>query len=110
MMRQQVIGSTHGGLRYLSEVLDLAAKGKVKPIVETFSLDWATDAYDRLASGRCAFAACSRPRKATDARACREMRGRISRQARGRLAALRIRAVIELATPIGGVRPRSPFR
>ena len=27
MMRQQVISSTHGGLRYLSEVLDLAAKG-----------------------------------------------------------------------------------
>ncbi|SIO45424.1 alcohol dehydrogenase catalytic domain-containing protein [Paraburkholderia phenazinium] len=55
MMRQRVIGSTHAGLRHLSEVLDLAAKGKVKPIVETFSLDRATEAYDRLASGKMRF-------------------------------------------------------
>lgn len=55
MMRQQVIGSTHGGLRYLSEVLELAARGKVKPIVETFALDQATEAYDRLASGKMRF-------------------------------------------------------
>lgn len=51
MMRQRVIGSTHGGQHYLGEVLGLAAKGEVKPIVETFPLDRATDAYDRLASG-----------------------------------------------------------
>jgi len=55
MMRQRVIGATHGGQRYLSEVLDLAAQGKVKPIVETFSLDRANEAYDRLASGRMRF-------------------------------------------------------
>jgi D-arabinose 1-dehydrogenase-like Zn-dependent alcohol dehydrogenase len=55
MMRQQVIGSTHGGQHYLSEVLDLAAKGKVKPITETFPLDRATDAYDRLSSGQMRF-------------------------------------------------------
>ncbi|MCE3029589.1 alcohol dehydrogenase catalytic domain-containing protein [Streptomyces sp. CMSTAAHL-2] len=55
MMRQKVIGSTHGGQHYLAEVLDLAAQGKVKPITETFSLDRATDAYDRLASGRMRF-------------------------------------------------------
>ncbi|MFD8061955.1 alcohol dehydrogenase catalytic domain-containing protein [Streptomyces cyaneofuscatus] len=55
MMRQQVIGSTHGGQHYLSEVLDLAAKGKVKPITETFPLDRATDAYDRLSSGKMRF-------------------------------------------------------
>ncbi|WP_267554324.1 alcohol dehydrogenase catalytic domain-containing protein [Rhizobium rhizogenes] len=55
MMRQRVIGSTHGGQHYLSEVLDLAAKGKVKPIVETFTLDQATEAYDRLASGKMRF-------------------------------------------------------
>jgi propanol-preferring alcohol dehydrogenase len=55
MMRQQVIGSTHGGQHYLSEVLDLAAKGKVKPITETFPLDRATEAYDRLASGKMRF-------------------------------------------------------
>jgi len=51
MMRQRVIGSTHGGLQMLSEVLKLAATGNVKPIVETFTLDEATHAYDRLVSG-----------------------------------------------------------
>lgn len=55
MMRQQVIGSTHAGLLHLSEVLKIAANGKVKPIVETFSLDQATEAYDRLASGKMRF-------------------------------------------------------
>lgn len=55
MMRQRVIGSTHGGQQYLGEVLELAAKGKVKPIVETFSLDQATEAYDRLVSGKMRF-------------------------------------------------------
>ncbi|MFC9755246.1 alcohol dehydrogenase catalytic domain-containing protein [Streptomyces sp. NPDC056921] len=55
MMRQQVIGSTHGGQHYLSEVLDLAAKGKVKPITETFPLEGATGAYDRLAAGTMRF-------------------------------------------------------
>lgn len=55
MMRQRVIGSTHGGQHYLSEVLDLAAKGKVRPLVETFDLSQATEAYDRLASGKMRF-------------------------------------------------------
>ncbi len=55
MMRQRVIGSTHGGQQQLAEVLDLAAKNKVKPIVETFTLDRAAEAYDRLASGRMRF-------------------------------------------------------
>lgn len=55
MMRQQVIGSTHGGQQYLGEVLDLAGEGKVKPITETFTLDQATDAYDRLSSGKMRF-------------------------------------------------------
>ncbi|MGW4287234.1 alcohol dehydrogenase catalytic domain-containing protein [Streptomyces sp. NPDC004673] len=55
MMRQKVIGSTHGGQHYLSEVVDLAGQGKVKPIIETFSLDQATEAYDRLASGKMRF-------------------------------------------------------
>lgn len=55
MMRQRVIGATHGGQQYLSEVLNLAATGKVKPLVETFALDQATEAYDRLASGKMRF-------------------------------------------------------
>lgn len=52
MMRQREIGSTHGGQRCLSGVLDMAAKGKVKPLVETFELDEAPEAFDRLASGK----------------------------------------------------------
>ncbi|MFJ4031504.1 alcohol dehydrogenase catalytic domain-containing protein [Streptomyces griseoluteus] len=55
MMRQKVIGSTHGGQHYLSEVVDLAGRGKVKPIIETFSLDQATEAYERLSSGKMRF-------------------------------------------------------
>ncbi|MFJ3664627.1 alcohol dehydrogenase catalytic domain-containing protein [Streptomyces sp. NPDC090119] len=55
MMRQKVIGSTHGGQHHLSEVVDLAGQGKVKPIIETFSLDQANEAYDRLASGKMRF-------------------------------------------------------
>ncbi|GAA0418011.1 alcohol dehydrogenase catalytic domain-containing protein [Streptomyces luteireticuli] len=55
MMRQKVIGSTHGGRHYLSEVVGLAGRGKVKPIIETFSLDQATDAYDRLSTGKMRF-------------------------------------------------------
>lgn len=52
MMRQRVVGSTHGGQQYLAEILELAAKGKVKSIVETLSLDQATEAYERLSSGK----------------------------------------------------------
>lgn len=55
MMRQKVIGSTHGGLQRLSEVLDLAAAGKVKPIIETFALEQATEAFNRLEHGRMRF-------------------------------------------------------
>jgi D-arabinose 1-dehydrogenase-like Zn-dependent alcohol dehydrogenase len=63
MMRQQVIGSTHRGQHYLGEVLDLAGKGKVKPIVETFTLDQATEAYDKLSSGRMRFRGVFTPHK-----------------------------------------------
>ncbi len=51
MMRQRIIGSTHGGLQRLSEVLDLAATGAVAPVIESFSLDQAPLAYERLTSG-----------------------------------------------------------
>lgn len=55
MMRQQIIGSTHGGQHYLSEALDFAGNGKVKPVTETFSLDQANEAFDRLSSGKIRF-------------------------------------------------------
>lgn len=64
MMRQQVIGSTHGGQHYLGEVVDLAGKGKVKPITETFSLDQATEAYDRLSTGKMRFRGVFTPHSA----------------------------------------------
>lgn len=63
MMRQKVIGSTHAGQQYLGEVLNLAGKGKVKPIVETFTLDQATEAYDRLSSGKMRFRGVFTPQK-----------------------------------------------
>ncbi|NDK91570.1 alcohol dehydrogenase catalytic domain-containing protein [Gordonia desulfuricans] len=55
MMRHSVIGSTHGGLDKLSEVLALAGTGAVKPITEQFGLDDAAEAYDRLKSGKLRF-------------------------------------------------------
>ncbi|MBE2997189.1 alcohol dehydrogenase catalytic domain-containing protein [Nocardiopsis sp. HNM0947] len=64
MMRQQVIGSTHGGQHYLSEVLDFAGKGKVKPITETFTLDQANEAFDRLSTGRMRFRGVFTPQNA----------------------------------------------
>ncbi|WP_078310985.1 MULTISPECIES: alcohol dehydrogenase catalytic domain-containing protein [unclassified Mycobacterium] len=63
MMRQKVIGSTHGGQQRLGEILDYAAKGQVKPIIETFSLDQATEAYDRLVSGKVRFRGVFTPSK-----------------------------------------------
>ncbi|WP_078278333.1 alcohol dehydrogenase catalytic domain-containing protein [Mycobacteroides franklinii] len=63
MMRQKVIGSTHGGQQRLGEILDHAAKGQVKPIIETYSLDQATKAYDRLVSGKVRFRGVFTPSK-----------------------------------------------
>lgn len=51
MMRQRVIGSTHGGFQKLSEVLALAATGAVRPIVERLTLDQGPEAYGRLKAG-----------------------------------------------------------
>lgn len=61
MMRQKVIGSTHGGLQRLSEVLDLAASGRVRPIVEAFALDSAPEAFARLRAGQLRFRAVLTP-------------------------------------------------
>ena len=64
MMRQKVIGSTHGGQRFLSEVLGLAGEGKIKPITETFSLDQAHEAYHRLSTGKMRFRGVFTPQNA----------------------------------------------
>jgi alcohol dehydrogenase len=49
--RIQVIGSQQNGPEYLYEALDYVAKGKVKPIVETYPLSDAPKAYQRVAEG-----------------------------------------------------------
>ena len=55
--RVRVIGSTQNGREYLYEALDYAAKGKVKVISETYSLDDAPKAYARVAEGSVRFRA-----------------------------------------------------
>jgi alcohol dehydrogenase len=42
---------------YLYEALDYVAKGKVRVITETFSLDDISNAYDRVANGKVRFRA-----------------------------------------------------
>ena len=55
--RIQVIGSTQNGREYLYEALDIAAKGKVKVMAETYLLADAPKAYQRVAEGKPRFRA-----------------------------------------------------
>jgi alcohol dehydrogenase len=55
--RIRIIGSQQNGPEYLYEALDFVAKGKVKTIVETYSLAEAAKAYDRVAEGKARFRA-----------------------------------------------------
>jgi D-arabinose 1-dehydrogenase-like Zn-dependent alcohol dehydrogenase len=55
--RIQVIGSTQNGPEYLYEALDFVAKGKVKVIAETYMLDEAPKAYQRVVEGKARFRA-----------------------------------------------------
>ena len=55
--RVRVMGSSQNGPEYLYEALDYAAKGKVKVIAETYSLDEIPKAYDRVAEGKVRFRA-----------------------------------------------------
>jgi alcohol dehydrogenase len=57
MKRIQIIGSQQNGPEYLYEALDFVAKGKVKTIVETYSLQQAPKAYERVADGKARFRA-----------------------------------------------------
>ena len=52
-----IIGSQQNGPEYLYEVLDFVAKGKVKVMTETFSLDNIGEAYDKVANGQVRFRA-----------------------------------------------------
>ena len=53
--RHQIIGSNHNGREYLYEALNYVAKGKVKVMTETFPLDDAADAYEKMARGNVRF-------------------------------------------------------
>ncbi len=55
--RWRILGSTQNGQEYLYEALDYVAKGKVKIIAETFSLDDIAEAYEKVASGNVRFRA-----------------------------------------------------
>lgn len=55
--RCRIVGSTQNGSEYLYEALDYVAKGKVKVIAETYSLDEINRAYERVADGQVRFRA-----------------------------------------------------
>jgi alcohol dehydrogenase len=57
MKRIRIIGSQQNGPEYLYEALDYVAAGKVKTIVETYSLAEAQKAYERVAEGKARFRA-----------------------------------------------------
>jgi D-arabinose 1-dehydrogenase-like Zn-dependent alcohol dehydrogenase len=58
--RYQIIGSQQNSPEYLYEALDFLAKGKVKVMTETFSLDNIGEAYDKVANGKVRFRAVIR--------------------------------------------------
>ncbi len=57
MRRIRILGSQQNGPEYLYEALDLAAKGKVKVIAETYRLDEINRAYERVEKGQVRFRA-----------------------------------------------------
>jgi dehydrogenase len=58
--RYQIIGSQQNSPEYLYEALDFLAKGKIKVMTETFSLDNIGEAYDKVANGKVRFRAVIR--------------------------------------------------
>ena len=56
--RHQIIGSQQNSPEYLYEALDFLAKGKVKVMSETFSLDNIGEAYDKVEKWKSSFS-CS---------------------------------------------------
>jgi 2-desacetyl-2-hydroxyethyl bacteriochlorophyllide A dehydrogenase len=55
--RLKIVGSQQNGREYLYEALDYVAQGKVKVMAETYTLDEAVKAYDRVANGQVRFRA-----------------------------------------------------
>jgi alcohol dehydrogenase len=60
LSRHQIIGSQQNSPKYLYEALDFVAKGKVKVMTETFSLEDISEAYDKVANGEVHFRAVIR--------------------------------------------------
>jgi D-arabinose 1-dehydrogenase-like Zn-dependent alcohol dehydrogenase len=58
----RVMGSTQNRRGDLVDTLALAAKGKIKPVVETFPLERVNDALARLESGRMRYRGVLLPR------------------------------------------------
>lgn len=58
--RIKVLGSQQNNREYLYEALDLVAKGKVKPMIETFALDEIALAYHKVEKGQVRFRAVIR--------------------------------------------------
>jgi D-arabinose 1-dehydrogenase-like Zn-dependent alcohol dehydrogenase len=59
-LRHKVIGSTHNGLEYLQEALDLVAAGKVTPMVEVFDKEHVAEAVAKVGKGEVRFRAVVR--------------------------------------------------
>jgi D-arabinose 1-dehydrogenase-like Zn-dependent alcohol dehydrogenase len=57
MNRGRIIGSTQNDIEHLYEALDYVAKGKVKAITETYSLNDISRVYERVANGQVRFRA-----------------------------------------------------
>jgi len=55
--RIRILGSIQNGPEYLHEALEIAAKGKVKVIAETYRLDEIQKAYERVEKGQVRFRA-----------------------------------------------------
>ncbi len=55
MNSQQIIGFAHNGKKYLVEALQMAADGKVTPMIKVFGKEKAAEAYQRTAQGRVRF-------------------------------------------------------
>lgn len=55
--RQKLIGATHNGFNYLNQALEMAASGRVKPIIEVFPQNRLLEAVDRVTKGNVRFRA-----------------------------------------------------
>ncbi len=61
---RELLGGTQGERRDLVEILEMLAAGKVKPAVETYPLELANEARERLASGKVRYRAVLQHRAA----------------------------------------------